>query len=802
MSWASNLAASVQDWVPIIQIAGVGMGLSNGALAAANSDGRIRFCTFHPALFVSETSALWRALLTEMPSSLSERADPLGGSQELGALSFSLLDADNYLTGLLRTERGPLTSLTVAVTSSTTAWTVGTTTGISQYDAIWIGDEAVRVASVDSGTTLTVVRGYLGTTARSHDAGDRVFQSTPILESREVTYSLIPQSATSWSDAREIGTFVIDGISWNASTNIWTFSARSQLRYLGRVVPYRPQAMTIGLQPVLDARGNRIGDGDWVLNYGAGSQGAQANTDLREWTGTEADNDHLFYVQVEDEVISLAAASSYVNAGLRPLRRSVTGGPEVTIEPGAVARRVFVARAGVGADAGSFRFSPGPTPATSRSSGTWTRTAHWIDLLLILMLSSHDEDDGLELTNYLGSGTDFARSNFASLPTGYGLGMPAAEVDFDAFFALKQRTINYTLPNFTFGAKVEPFGRLIEREFLKPMGAFLSVSSGEARIVLPRMPLASSSTISLGSADLLSRMVGGGLHEPRLSLQRRAASTSQVVYELGPTAEAFPVDHGQYRDTFGGRGAFGDTGDPVRIPVPGADPAQPGIWQERAIARLFRAHRPQFVVKGDFAPANAYGWAVGDLASLTLDALPNMRDATRGWSEFQLQLLERSVEVDGAAGRTAAGVYLAVQAQAYGPEARAGRICPTAYVSSSAGNVATCTANRYTEADAADGLPTTDVGAFSVGDICRIVDASGVINVAAGTAEVVTVTEGSNTIEFDSDFNGELGVGAIIVYAGSADSVAAQLNGYAYWADRTNQTIGATTRAPWPYGEG
>lgn len=191
-----------------------------------------------------------------------------------------------------------------------------------------------------------------------------------------------------------------------------------------------------------------------------------------------------------DGVISTAALT---------FRRDVLRkGQRVSLQAGQLATQVFLARS-------DFRYSPGPTPSTIRSSGTWVRSSHWIDLLLIMLTSSNEPADGLELANYVS-----ARGNYSSLPPGYGVGLLAAQIDWDAFAAVKQRTLDYLFPNFSLGAgDAVPFGELVDEQFLKPMGAYLS-TSGVARVVLPRIPLLESASLTIGSADILAKPIGPG----------------------------------------------------------------------------------------------------------------------------------------------------------------------------------------------------------------------------------------------------------------------------------------------------
>jgi hypothetical protein len=474
------------------------------------------------------------------------------------------------------------------------------------------------------------------------------------------------------------------------------------------------------------------------------------------------------------------------------LQRDVLqAGKRASLQVGQLATQVFLARS-------DFRYSPGPTPATARTSGTWVRSSHWVDLLLIMLTSSNESSDLLELNNYIA-----ARGNYSSLPPGYGVGLLADLLDWDSFAAVKQRTLDYLFPNFALGLEeAVPFGEMIDQHFLKPMGAYLSMVGGEARIVLPRIPLLESSSLTIGPADILAKPIGPGAFLPQARVSRRQGSAaSSFTYSLGPRGVTVPITNGLFKDTLGQRNLFSARGQPINLPVPGADPTQLEIWQSRGISKLFLVHRPKFDLEAKLDPGVAWDWAVGQLAAVTLAELPNLRDASRGWTSIQCQLFERNVVAEGVANGLADGVVIDTKSTAYGPEARVGRIAPAAVCSGGGGFVWAFTANRYTQPDAVDGLPTQDVAAFTIGDEVQLVDQAGVVNVAGGTETVVDVLPGTNELEFTGDFNGELGVGSIVVFAPAANSTSTQRARYAYMADRATQSIAGVSDAVFIYGE-
>lgn len=784
---AQALAAEHQRWAVVIRIEGVGLGLGASDLTAAGNDARYRWCSYVPDYAAAEPASLWQPLLTELPSVVSERADPLGGRIEQGALTFSLVDEGDILTSLLRTDRAPVTSLTVAPDADDTTLTMASTSGLATGSLVFVGGECMRVVTVDSGTVATVSRGHLATRAAPHDSGDRVFLSTPILETRRVVLQLVPIDADSASDTLDLGSYVIDEVSWDSDVNVWTFSARTQGPYLDRVVPYEPLAYRVGTTSAPDD-----GSGGAIRGVQISGPNQSWNTPFL-WGSGEAG-----YLRRGEsgEVVAIEGSVS----SFRITRRDVVDSGREEWKPGDIFWQVYV-----GSD--SFRYSPAPSPSNNRSSGTWIISPNWIDILLCVMTSSHDRDDGFDpllgnLSNY-----NSTYGNWSCLPFGYGLGIPHAEINWPAFLAVKQRTLDYQLPNLVYGATVEPFAVWAEREILKPLGAFWSVTNGQASIVLPRTPLAEEASLVIGTADILAREVGPGLLSPRAKVSRGTAQQlSEVVYALGqgePT-KAVLSDAG-YRDTFGARGVFSTGGPSVLIEVPGARRTDKALWARRGVAQLWRAHRPRLRLAADLAMnQTAQDWAVGGLAAVTCPELPNMRDATRGWTAVQCQLLEKNIVFEASRDDEdggGAGVYVEATAQAYSAAVRVGRICPAAYVESSASNVATCTTNLYTQADVLNELPNTDVAGFEVGDVCTLVDAAGVVNPAAGTETVVAVDTGADEIEFSGDFNGELGPGAIVVFAGAGDASTNQRNRFVFIGGETTHTIAGSGDPAWVFGE-
>ena len=138
MTWAGNLGSNAQTWAVLARIDGVG-----------EYGGQYTFCNNSPAYGDSR----YKALLERLPSILSERADITGGLPDAGACTLEVLDADDFLTGVLRTDRAPTTALTAAVNKTATEIEVGSQASLTAgVDVLHLGAEAMRVDYLEPGT--------------------------------------------------------------------------------------------------------------------------------------------------------------------------------------------------------------------------------------------------------------------------------------------------------------------------------------------------------------------------------------------------------------------------------------------------------------------------------------------------------------------------------------------------------------------------------------------------------------------------------------------------------------------------
>ena len=774
-TFAQERAQSGRRLCYYVTIEGVGYGLSSGALGSALSDGSglARFWTRRPGYVTSallaaqtEMQLIHREVLLDVPDVLSERVDVFGGFPDLGEISFGVLDQTDhistyskpagFMTHLLRLTAEPATNLTSSLTTSSTSVPVGDGTLISSVtpdNLIFVNAEAMRVTSIAT-NTATVVRSRLGTAAQTHASGDPVYTSCPYVHRRIVKLYVAPYGATSISQDTLLGEYVLDSLRFDSKLGAWLFTAVSISRHLDRKAPIKSEVV----------RADTVTSEYAVVSAISG----EPLSGWRIWTGSQADSLSHFYVENAGEIMT---ATGFVpTRTIRPVRRGLLGSARQDIQVGSILRRVFTAEYD---QSGDFRYSP--NRATTYGDADWVKTAHWVDIILAIMTSSSDADDGLLLANY-----DASYPNFSWLPSGYGLGLPASKIDWAGWMAIKARTPDYLFPWFVYGRTSEPFGELITREFLKPIGAYVTSVDGVIELILPRLPWAGSTTVTIGSSDILAREVGRGVIEPDVEISLTSQRLSgRVEYLVGPQQVPWSVSDREYAATFGSRNYYAHDDRPITIEVPGADPNRASWIEQAATSRLYRARRPLIGLSAQIDLGAGYSAALGSVASVTLQGAPNF-DGTRDWASQYLEVEEREYDPRDASYR--------IRASGSGVASQIRRICPAAWISQTfPGNIATCEANRFTESDGDTlGLPVLDAAAFSDGDVVRLYNPNGSL-ASSGTQIVTDVT--LNDITLDGDFSGALAAGLLIVYAHYSEAVSSQTTGWAFESANVGSTI-------------
>lgn len=731
-------------------------------------------CDHVPAWAAALTA--WRPWLVERPSWMAERVDPLGGGPDPGEVSFDVLDRGALISAEMGFERDADAALDADLSATATTATFDRTRTVGSR--AYIGAECLVVGSLVSGTTYNVTRAALGTEAQSHDAGDAVRILWPYDKGRRIRVYVYPLDGVDATTLRETGTYYLDQLELDDTFTTWSVRGLGQLQHLSREVG---RVQWRGALASWDTATN-------IAQINADEAAANAGGLTHWWPGED------LTLRVDDEIIGLTPRSPSRASWLSGTpTRGLLGTTVAAHAVGASVVQVFAANR-------ELRLSRGPSPSTSRSSGVWTRVAHWIDIIMILATSSADADDGLELLNFLASGTDAERTNWSSLPPGVGIGQPIAGIDVAAALDVQARTADALFEHFHVGSEGVEFGELITEHFLRPLGAYLSTSGERAVIKLPRTPLIGGSAVQIGPAQVLRRKVGKRRTLPRLRVSRdlslvvgsvtytgmRTAAGAAVEYQY--TDQAFAAQHGR-------RGYYGAAEGGIEIEAPSVRASPSGgapALERAAFGRLFRFRRAPLRLSMELDDEVELG--AGDIAEMTIDQVPNFQAPGRGVTAMPIEVLTVEPELTDEDGS-----ILSVEALGYGSGLRVGRVSASGRASAgstpSGGNVVvSLEANVFTAPDATGGLPTTDAAAFTVGDFVRVVSAALVPTGAA--REVLAVGTNSLTLAGSTAVSS----GAILTFAAYADQSTRQRTRYVSFADRATLTVGASGPT-WHYGE-
>lgn len=708
----------------VLRIEGIGYPIrstqrpSNVSLA-----GMIAWCSEVPR-YAPPGSEFWQPSLFQLPDQLSEKIDPLGGVVELGDLNFGIVEhRDGRVASLFRCAPVPEVRLSSALTSSATSFTLSDVTWVTTNSLCWIGEECLYISGL-SGSTLTVERAYAGTSARAHAAGEPVFSVSPFIVGRTVYGYYVPPDATSYTDEQPFGVWIIDSMSWSHHLQVWQFSARSLVAMLQRVAPHNPitfrttTSLDIGCSTVgFDIfRNNSTWDGD---------------SDSISSNGTYS-NFYLMHVDTK-EIFSVWGSSIVSYESQISRRRMGPDGAQVPadskIESGSLLKIIFVAEQYT--DDGSFSVA-----------GSSETSNHPIDILLTIMTSSLDESADGYVSNGNGDGT---YGDWATLPSGYGLGIPAGKIDYASFMDVKARTYNKQLSWFAYGTETKPFFELAN-QLLKPIGAFLYVNnSGKIACCLTRTPTTEEDVTEITVDDLVG--------EPTASIDQVLEGGSLILKTMD--GGDILIASSFFQNTYARRGLYQVESSKTEINLPNHMASQWG-WLDNLAARIFFHWAfpiTSIRIETEHEPDEI---SVGQIVSVTIPDLPNLRTGARGAVQDYFVVLSKSISFDQ-------GQTCTMELQRY-LDRKVGVIAPSANITSVATNTATCTANRYTCSNALNGLPTKDVSAFEVGDICKLTDRSGAL--ATGALETITsINSGSNQITFGGNFGGALAANLIIEIA-------------------------------------
>lgn len=759
-TFATSAAALDAEWIAIITIEGSGSGST-----------LYRYCSQVP----SYGDSTYRPWLLDWPAITGEEVDALGGYPINGELEIRLLDYGDALTSEWRTEADPTTYLTAALTSSGTTANVASESGLSSI--LYVGNEACTISATGSGTA-TITRAVLDTDATSHEIGTPVYVRLPYLRGRRMRLYLVNKDAASSSEETLIATYAIDQVALTDDLNGWVLRGKTALRWFDRLV-CRAYPRTASGAPFIEGQ---IGACNLVAEPDSDALSADLVTGVLNWpSGYVAAR----IVETGEVVLVDWTFPRVVERGL--CRTQVQPIPV----PCTLAF-VFPAENGRLTESTFFRWSS--SSSSSRSSG-FTASAHWIDIILNLALSSADAADGLELNN-----RNTTYGAWDCLPIGVGIGIPHAQIDWSAAMGVRARTPDFIFPAAVIGDQPEPFADLVARLFLKPIGAYFSTASGTARIVLPSIGAAGASSVAIGPSSMLGRVVAAGLANDTGAALDMAGLPTSITYTLADGNKLTANNEQLAKSNY-----YATTESTIEIDALGAisngASNRTHFLMGCGTRRIFRARRPAWVITPPVG-SSVYASAVGDAVAITHPDLPDLSTGARGWTSVYGEIARVTPHLDPDRG-----YWHAWEVRSFGPNVRPGKIAPAGRIASiaSAGGGqldVTISANRYAQSDAT-AWPATDAAGFAVGDVLGVYSRAGVA-ATASTATIVSIT--SNVLRLSGTMGGTLAAGTgnagqVLRYAPSASAATAQLDGYVYWADQAARTIGATTRRPWQYGE-
>lgn len=771
VTFAQAAATIGTEWCPIITIESSGQP-SSGTI--------YKYCARVPAYAAG--SSLYRPWLAEWPRSLTERLNLESGLPESGEISFRLQDVDGALTEELRICGDPQCLLSAAITSGATSVTLSRTTGIVAGSTIlYVGSECMRVVS--GSNPYTVTRAVFDSLAQSHAADEPVYIRSPFVDGRTIRLYLAPYDGDSASTETLFGTFRLDSFDPTEDFTQYAITGRSAQSWNGRAV-------------------NRAKPYEFTVSVDSGENITVFHSDANAltpplWPGKGA------YVEIDGEILRY---TSYPTGGasggvlgeraLFGTRRHAAG--DLTDKRGKIVFAADDDRANRldGLEPTFFRFSPGPSPSSSRSSGTWTRSAHAIDIILNLITSSAETADGLELAN-----RNATYGAWDCLPVGVGIGVPHAEVDIPGMLALLQAEPQAQFPEFVVPSDGMTFADLLSQYFLKPLGWYLTTSSGQAKILPLRPPIAGETGATIGPSEILSREVGRLQYEDTTRAGYRLSTLRTVTAKFRD--HTFIVKNSDLGTNFGAQHYRSDDA-PFEFEVKSSAQTEGGTyelpaWAMRAIQiRFALSRKPQ--QRTTFSTSIAqYTALAGSTLSLTHERIPDPINGVIGVVAALSLALERRLRIQPG---TMSSVWFDWTALTF-PGVRLGRIAPSARIVSCA-DVAgtpdvTVSTNRYSKADA-QGI-VADAAGFAVNDIITIKNRDGTQN-SASTATITGIA--GDIITLNTNPGGQLNTGAsnqgqIIEYAPRATAAAQQYNGFVYFADKVDLTVGASAQSPWKY---
>jgi hypothetical protein len=751
---SDSLAAAGSQWVVYLKFEGWG---------PHSSGNYFKFATA-PLYDGSPDSAGWLTCLTDYPSIDGENIPDGGGFAQSASMSFTAADTEGVILQSYRCASSPVGVLKSSpkMYDGSTSMTIESTNTIAVGSYLFIDSECVYVSATSTSgatTTLTISRGECNTTDSDHIVGSIIYDSNPFVVGRKVTAYLYRRGDTYNSQMYDMGTFVIDSISWENSCKLWHFSCSSLMsRFYTR----------IGDKNYLRMKGLPSGDraSKLIISNTAGVP-LEYPPFTTAWK-VAGGNDQISEVTYDSSENSLTILSTGV------------GGSKMDSEPLKELTALSVVmssdlRCVGGSD---FRWSPGSyfggTTATGTSSGTWKQSANMVDIMLCLLTSRYDDYD--TSTNYSST-----YGNWQSLPAGFGLGIPQADIDMDSFMRVRHRTRNIEFEGFSCGLSPEPFAELATKHFLKVLNAYMVLEDSKLRLVMQRsMTRNMSPLFALTDSNIMVDIpsLGSPIAKDIPSTLSGTERVDSVTYTTstrdgGKSEFTFTRPPGTTRSLLASSSETIDCSSVL---------ASSGTTMLDTIAarRLANGKEPvvEFVVKATMSEAYILP---GQLGTITSSNLINAKTGSVGVTSAVVECRSKKVNIstDGASVDLKLRMYIS--------SGSSGIVSPSAYITSVSGNVATVSANVFTPGQDLDGTVLYDTSLFGVGDECQLFDSAG-LEVTSVTQTVVSKT--STSITFDGDFSATMASGYTICHCQRQGQVSAQYSNYVSIFEQETLTFG------------
>lgn len=737
VTWAEHIARRRRHWHLEARIAGLGLPLTDEQLTAVDNDGRYRLCPFRPRWAAATgVQGLWLPLMADpLPPLQGEEGDPLGGLPNYPAsVSVFVNDKSRGFSALYKPDAAPVALLAVAMDEVATELQAGVNTlgspALTVGQVYWLEGEALRVESiVDAGdlstpTTYGVTRGFLGTTIEPHTAaGLDIYARCHQLIGAAIELWAGPANGAA-ADMRRLVTATITSIPLHDEATTWELVGQSDASQRLSKKGTLKRQLTI-TEFFFDGSFKDAGPSVLATDEFGVLQGF-----VLQWTGGQ-ELSPLLYAQTDDgEVVGLSNDPGGVfNRGyLTVISRDLLGvGSYKAIDSGTTLTQVFFDN--------SWRYSPaseGPVvgAAAMHDADGFVISRHVVDLFLIIATSPSSPLEAVGV-NYSALG------NWSTLPGGYGLGIPCAQLDIAGMLELKAKHPELVMDYAVWGNDDRPAFEALD-EMLKAAGIRLHTTD-LLSMTMARMPTSSEELPLLDASNTLSQPGDGkGVLVPAVrDVKLARAPFGQVKVLVGPTKR---------ETTLKSRGAQN-----VEVQMQWVANETPFVAQ--LVSRMALLGRDAIELEIDVSPSLFMSLTWGSMLRYSLPRPTSMADdgpPPERLAEVMNLRLEQTRE-RGITGTLALRVYPRfLLSSLIGPSARVTLVVDSTNVQ--------LTVQDYSLATGG----TDDGGQFMVGDVLALYNHDG-SRVGSGVETVVAFAAPID-MELSGDFSGAIVAGHHLGY--------------------------------------